>query len=88
MKISIYTKDGCLSCIDVKQLLSTRGVPYTEFKLDEDFTTGHLLSKFPSAKTYPVIVIDDFHIGGINELQARLNEETGNTSKLLLEDEE
>lgn len=86
MAIEIYSKNGCSACDQAKQLLRMHGKDYVEYKLDEDFTREILLSKFPEAKTFPVIVIDGFNIGGYGQLQKQINEETSDTRKILLED--
>jgi glutaredoxin len=66
-------------------LLSSRGVAYNEMKLNEDFTRETLQQLFPSATTFPVIVVDGFNIGGFNQLQKMLNEQTNTTGKFLIE---
>ena len=63
----------------------THGKDYIEYKLDEDYTREILLSKFPEAKTYPVVVVDGFHIGGFEQLKKQLMEETSDHRKVLLE---
>lgn len=85
MAIELYSKTNCSHCDQAKQLLRTHGKDYIEYKLDEDFTREILLSKFPEAKTFPVVVVDGFHIGGYNQLLQQLNEETSDTRKILLE---
>lgn len=87
MSIEIYSKTNCINCTNAKQLLTTHGKPFIEYKLDEDFTREILLSKFPEAKTFPVIVIDGFNIGGFEQLKVQLTEETNNNKTLLLESE-
>lgn len=87
MGIEIYSKDNCPYCTTAKQLLTTHGKPFVEYKLDEHFTREILLSKFPEAKTFPVIVIDGFNIGGCEQLKRQLTEETTNNQTLLLENE-
>lgn len=86
MAIEIYTKEDCSYCKSAKQLLNIHKKDYVEFKLGEDFSREILLSKFPEAKTYPVIVIDGYHIGGFDQLQKQINEETSDNRKVLLED--
>ena len=86
MAIEIYTKDNCPYCTSAKQLLGIHKKDYVEFKLGEDFTREILLSKFPEAKSYPVIVVDGFHIGGFDQLQRQLNEEISDTRIVLSED--
>jgi len=85
MAIELYSKTNCSHCDQAKQLLRTHGKDYIEYKLDEDFTREILLSKFPEAKTFPVVVVDGFHIGGYQQLLHQLNEETSDTRKVLLE---
>lgn len=86
MAIEIYTKEDCSYCTSAKQLLNIHKKDYVEFKLGEDFTREILLSKFPEAKTFPVIVIDGMNIGGFDQLQKQINEEVSDNRKILLED--
>jgi len=86
MAIEIYSKDDCNFCEQTKQLLRVHKREYIEYKLGEDFTREILLSKFPEAKTFPVVVVDGFHIGGFNDLQRQLNEQTNDTRKILMEE--
>ena len=83
MKVTIYTKDNCSYCVNAKSLLSARGIAYTEQRLNQDFTREHLTEMFPSAKTYPVIVVDGFYIGGYDQLKKMLSEEVNTTQKFL-----
>lgn len=85
MAIEIYSKNGCPNCVKAKQLLTTHGKNYVEYKLDEDFTRDILLSRFPEAKTFPVIVVDGFNIGGYDQLFQTITEEKLDTRKLLNE---
>lgn len=73
MAIEIYSKDNCSQCDQAKTLLRSKGTDYVEYKLDRDFTREILLDKFPEARTFPVIVVDGFNIGGFNQLQEHLN---------------
>jgi glutaredoxin 3 len=86
MAIEIYSKNNCSFCEQAKTLLRNNGKSFIEYKLDEDFTREILLSKFPEAKTFPVIVIDGFNIGGFHQLQQQINEEISDNRKILLED--
>jgi glutaredoxin len=85
MHVTIYSKENCSFCTSAKMLLSSRGVAYNEMKLNEDFTKETLQQLFPSATTFPVIVVDGFNIGGFNQLQKMLNEQTNTTGKFLIE---
>jgi hypothetical protein len=66
-------------------LLSTKGINYSEMKLNEDFTRESITEMFPSSKTFPIIVVDGFNIGGFNELRKMLTEEVQDNRKFLSE---
>jgi len=70
MKIEIYTKPNCSYCVHAKKFLHENMIEYVEYKLGEDFSREDLLNKIPSAKTYPVILIDEKFIGGFSDLKA------------------
>lgn len=86
MAIEIYSKNDCSFCDKAKQLLRMHGKDYLEYKLDEDFTREVLLTKFPEAKTFPVIVVDGFNIGGYDQLSKYITEERLDNRKLLNEE--
>jgi glutaredoxin len=65
-------------------LLASKGIFYNELKLNEDFSRENLLELYPSAKTFPVIVVDGFNIGGAQELELILNEENEMGNKKFL----
>lgn len=85
MAIEIYTKEDCAFCTNAKNLLKIHKKDFVEYKLNEDFTREILLSKFPEATTYPIIVIDGFNIGGYSQLQKQINEEVSDNRRVLLE---
>ena len=85
MNVILYTKDNCSYCTNAKLLLTSKGMSYTEYKLGEDFTRETLLEMFPSAKTFPVIVIDGFNIGGYVELKEHLSTQSSDSKKYLIE---
>lgn len=80
--VTIYTKSNCKYCNNSKLLLSSKNIQYTELKLGEDYTREQLLEMFPSSKTFPVIVIDGFNIGGYNQLKEMVESNTS-TAKFL-----
>lgn len=83
--VEVYTKDNCPYCNKAKQLLKTMNIQFNEQKLDRDFTRQILLEKFPNAKTYPVVVVDGFHIGGYTQLAEMVNQSASDTKVLLNE---
>lgn len=86
MNVTIYTKENCSFCTNAKMLLASRGINYKEMKLNEDFTKEFLLELYPSATTFPVVVVDGFNIGGFSQLQKMINEQTSQTVKFLAEE--
>lgn len=85
MNITLYTKPHCNYCVMAKQLLHTAGIPYNESKLDVHFTRTELLELYPAARTYPVVIIDGFHIGGALELEQLLLEQQVDNRHILNE---
>lgn len=85
MNVTLYTKEQCSFCNNAKALLNLKGIPYTEMMLSKDFTREFIVENFPSAKTFPLIIVDGFYIGGYNELRKKLTEETNSSQKLLNE---
>jgi glutaredoxin len=85
MNIIIYSKDNCSYCTNAKILLSSKGLSYTEYKLGEDFTRETLLEMFPAAKSFPIIVVDGFNIGGYIQLKEKLDTQSNDTKKFLTE---
>ena len=67
MKAEIYSKTACPFCEKAKFRLSKYNP--TIFMLDKDYTREEFFSKFPNAKTFPQIIIDDKHVGGYYELK-------------------
>jgi glutaredoxin len=53
--------------------------------LGEDFTREWLLETFPEVKTYPVVVVDDYNIGGYQQLNELLSRESKSSAKFLIE---
>tara|TARA_Y100000741_G_C17978710_1_gene446998 strand:- start:356 stop:595 length:240 start_codon:yes stop_codon:yes gene_type:complete len=67
MKAEIYSKNNCPFCDKAKIRLSKYKPEI--FMLDKDFTREQFFQKFPNARTFPQIIIDDKHIGTYNELE-------------------
>ena len=67
--ITIYGKDNCGYCNMAKTLCESKGVEYTYLSLGEDYNADEFGEKFPSARTFPQITVDELAIGGFNELR-------------------
>lgn len=74
MQITIYSKTECGHCVRAKNALDNRKIPYLELKLGRDFDREELFKQVPTARTYPVVVVEGKHIGGADQLIALLGE--------------
>ena len=72
MKIAVWSKPACVYCDMAKRVLDQKGLEYTAVMLGEEFTREDVVAKFPNARTFPIIEIDNEYIGGYNELKERL----------------
>jgi glutaredoxin len=69
--IIMYSKSNCSYCAHAREYMNKNNIPYTEFKLDEDFNRDFILHRYPEAKTYPIIVDKEEYIGGFIDLKSR-----------------
>jgi glutaredoxin 3 len=83
--VEIWSKPDCPYCSRAKSVLRTNNIQFTEKVLDRDFTREQLLETYPTAKSFPVIVLDGFYIGGYTQLAQKLNEENNDSRQLLNE---
>lgn len=84
--VELWTKPNCSFCTKAKKLLSINDIPFTEKVLNVDFTKEILLERFPDAKTFPVVVVEGFNIGGFSNLQEMINDNNNDTRRFLTED--
>ena len=76
MRIEIYGKTSCPYCNMAKRLAaricsesSQQNHTYIYYQLDRDFNREELLNKFPGARTFPQIMVDNKIIGGYQEFE-------------------
>lgn len=67
--IEIYGKPQCPYCDKAKALCERKGYDYTYKSLGEDFTREEMMETFPTARTFPQIMIDGEAIGGYDNFQ-------------------
>lgn len=72
--VEIYSTMTCPSCIRAKRLFDARGVEYQE--IDVSFDRSAMIERAEGRMTVPQIFIDDYGIGGFDDL-ARLDREGG-----------
>lgn len=85
MNVVLYTKENCSHCMSAKLLLTNKGVHFQEQKLGQDFTRETILEMFPSARSFPIVVIDGFNIGGYLQLKEKFEESNDDAKKFLIE---
>lgn len=68
MKIEIYTKPTCQSCVITKRWLTENNFTYTEYIIGESITREAVLEKFPTAKVVPIAIVDGQWIGSKEQL--------------------
>lgn len=65
---TLYTRASCNLCEIAKKYLTENNEPYKLMVIDVDTTREYVLTKYPHAKTLPVVVYDEKFIGGKDEL--------------------
>ena len=73
MKAEIYGKPICPYCEKAKFLCQQKEIEFNYLELGTDFEMDFILQKFPGAKTFPQIVVDDQYVGGYDDLLVFLN---------------
>lgn len=67
MKVEIYSKDDCSYCSMAIKIAELNKHEVLVKKLEVDFSREELLEKFPSARSFPQIVVDGKYVGGYQE---------------------
>ena len=73
MVVEIYSKDNCPYCDMAIRLAEQHANLHRVFKLGEDFGREMMGVKFPDARTFPQIIVDDVPIGGYTEFKALID---------------
>lgn len=76
MVYTVYSKDNCPYCVQAKNILNQKNIPFVELVLGKDFSREWFSMKFPNQKTLPLILNDDREIGGLTHLIDHLNSGT------------
>ena len=80
--ITVYTGPMCSYCDAAKRLLNKKNIPFKEINIAlEEGKMEEMLKKSNGMKTIPQIFIENFHIGGYDELRALENK--GELDKLI-----
>lgn len=69
-RVRMYTSALCPFCIRAERLLRARGVDEIEkIRVDLDPDRRREMTQITGRRTVPQIFIDDYHVGGCEELQ-------------------
>lgn len=69
-QVVIYTRDYCGYCARAKRLLDDKGIAYTEFNASLQPQKREEMIKRSGRRTFPQVFIDDYHVGGSDDLAA------------------
>jgi glutaredoxin 3 len=70
-KVEIYTWRTCPFCIRAKNLLTKKGIDFTEYSIDGDEITRDKMSQRANGRrSVPQVFINDEHIGGCDDIYA------------------
>ena len=80
--VTVYMGPMCGYCDAAKRLLTKKNIPYKEINIALDKSKmDEMIKKSNGKRTIPQIFIEDFHVGGYEEL--RDLETKGNLNNLL-----
>jgi glutaredoxin 3 len=67
-EITIYTSAFCGYCSGAKNLLTKKGVEFTEIRIDKEPGKREEMEQLAGRGTVPQIFIGDRHVGGFDDL--------------------
>ena len=66
-KFYVYSKAGCGFCDRLTEFMKTKGISYEKFDLGDDFSAEEFLNKFGKQSTFPQVIQDNKHLGGMKD---------------------
>ena len=66
--IVIYSTGMCPYCVRAKRFLDTKGVSYTELRVDLDPALRQQMEHKSQRRSVPQIFIGDHHVGGFDDM--------------------
>ena len=69
MKVEIYSIPNCPYCVRAKGLAERKGHEVIYKMMGEEFQPTEVRELFPTARTFPLIIVDGEKIGGYTELE-------------------
>ena len=74
MNFTVYTRDGCPYCTQIKQVLQGKGYNFREYKLGVDFERKAFYDQFGDGSSFPQVVLGAENLGGCTETVKYLRE--------------
>ena len=71
---TVYSKDGCLYCEKVEQVLEMTGLNFVTYKLDKHFDREGFISEFGEGSTFPQVIVNGRKLGGFVQTVEYLQE--------------
>jgi len=69
--VTVYMGPMCTFCDAAKRLLTKKNIPYKEINIAlDEVKREEMLKKSNGKRTIPQIFIEDYHVGGYEELRA------------------
>jgi glutaredoxin 3 len=68
VKVEIYSTAYCPYCTRARMLLDSKGVSYTEIRVDQDAALRNEMEHRSNRTSVPQIFIGNRHIGGFDDL--------------------
>ena len=75
MTFTIYSKDGCVYCQQIKVLFELNDFKFVEYRLGRDFTREEFYEQFGEQSTFPQVILSEKHLGGCTETIKYLQEQ-------------
>jgi glutaredoxin 3 len=75
MTFTIYSKNGCVYCQQIKVLLELNDFKFVEYRLGRDFTSKEFYEQFGNESTFPQVILSEKHLGGCTETIKYLQEQ-------------
>jgi len=68
--ITLYTSAVCAYCTAAKQFLRSRGLEWTEVRIDQDVDARAKMVEMIGRSSVPQIFIGETHVGGYDDMMA------------------
>lgn len=69
-EVVIYSSRFCPYCIRARMLLESKNISFTEVRVDEQTEQRSVMEQRSQRTSVPQIFIDDYHVGGCDDLFA------------------